>query len=372
MKFIVPSTPLLQKLQAVNGAILSKPVIPALENFYFDLADGKLTITTSDLETFLQESLEVESKENIQICVPSKSTTDILRALGEQPLTFTIDPNNSIELSTSSGRYKLAGESADEFPNSPQINAINTFVVPANVLLRGINKTIFATGNDDLRLALTGVFFEIFENSINFVATDANRLVRYTKTDIQPGFETSFILPKKSLNLLKAGLPNDLTPVTIDVSESNIRFTCGSFVLISRILDEKFPDYKMVIPQDNNNVLFIPRAEFLNSVKRIAIFSNQHTHQIRVKIAGSELNIMSEDIEKASEAHEKLICDYEGEDLEIGFNSKYLVELLSNIEASEIAIRLSTPSRAGLVLPKENEDGEDVLMLIMPMMLNNY
>ncbi len=373
MKFIVPSGPLLQKLQSVNGAILSKPVIPAIENFYFDLKDGKLTITTTDLETYMQESLEVQSKENISICIPSKSTIEILRALGEQPLNFTINPDsNGVELSTTTGRYKLPGIPADEFPLTPEIRVDHSFTISSNVLSRGLGKTIFATGNDDLRLALTGVFFEINEDHINMVATDANRLVKYTNNGVKPGFQTSFIIAKKSLNLLKASLPSEDVAVSVEISESNIKFSTGNFVLYARIMDEKFPDYKMVIPEDNNNTMFISRQEVMSAVKRIAIFANQQTHQIKLKIAGSELNIMSEDIEKASEAHETLACEFDGEDMEIGFNSKFLTELISNLESDEVLFKLSIPSRAGLIVPKENEENEDILMLIMPMMLNNY
>lgn len=373
MKFIVLSSAMLQKLQAVNGAILSKPVIPAIENFHFNLTNGKLSITTTDLETFMQEEIEVQSSEDVKICLRAKETIDLLRELSDKTLNFTVHTeNNGIELSTSTGRYELPGEAAEEFPITPEIEVKNSFVMPANILIRGINKTLFATGNDDLRLALTGVFFEVAANSLNLVATDANRLVRFTTTEVKPGFEYSFILPKKSLNLLKSSLPNDETPVTIDISDSNVRFTCGTLVLTTRIMDEKFPDYRMVIPQDNANILTIARQEILNAVRRTAIFANQHTHQIRLKIVGSQLSTMAEDIEKASKASETLTCEYEGDDIEIGFNSKFLSELLSNLESPEVQIKLSSPSRAGLVVPNENEPNEDILMLIMPMMLNNY
>jgi DNA polymerase-3 subunit beta len=373
MKFIISSGALLDKLQTVSGAILSKPVIPAIENFYFDIKDGKLTVTTTDLETFMQDSVEVQSKEDIKICIPSKATIEILKALSEQPLNFTINNDNfSVELSTTTGRYKLPGLSSDEYPLTPELNANNTFTLPSSALVRGINKTLFATGNDDLRIALTGVFFEIQNEGINFVATDANRLVKYSYNGVQPNFETSFIIPKKSLNLLKSSLPTDDTPVTVEISDSNLKFTCGSLVLFTRIMDEKFPDYKMVLPSDNNNIMQISRQEILNAIKRIAIFANQQTHQIKLKIAGSELSIMSEDIEKASEAHETLACEFDGEDMEIGFNSKFLSEMMSNLESDEILLKLSSPSRAGLVTPKEDEQEESILMLIMPMMLNNY
>lgn len=373
MKFIASSGLLLQKLQAVNGAILSKPVIASIENYLFDLVDGKLFITTTDLETFMQESMEVQSTDNIRICIPSKATTDILRALGEQPLNFTFNTeNNSIELSTNSGRYKLPGNDAEDYPPAPDFQVLNSFTIPASILLRGINKTLFATGTDDLRPALTGVLFELSENEFNMVATDANRLVKFRREDVKPGFEQKFIIPKKSLQLIKSALQDEDNNVLFEISDQNIRITYNSLTIYARIMDEQFPDYRMVIPSDNNNNMVVPRLEILSAIKRIAIFANQQTHQIKLKIAGSELSIMAEDIEKASEGYETLPCDFDGEDMEIGFNSKYLSEMLGNFECEDVIFKLSVPSRAGLVVPKINEDSEEILMLIMPMMLNNY
>jgi DNA polymerase-3 subunit beta len=373
MKFIVPSGPLLEKLMAVNGAILAKPVIPAIENFHFDLKGGKLTITTTDLDNYMQETLQVESTDDISVCIPARSTIEILRALGDQPVNFTIDPERfGIEMSTSSGRYKLPGYSPDEFPVTPEIDIVHSFVISSEILGRGISKTLFATGNDDLRPNLTGVFFDIKEDSIQFVATDANRMVRLSHTGVKPGFEHSFIIPKKCLNLLKSSLGGGEVPVTVDISSNNIRFSSDTFVLYARIMDERFPDYNAVIPVNNNKTLIVNRQDIIAAVKRISIFANQQTYQIKLKIQGSELHLQSEDIEKSSEAFETLSCEFDGEDMEMGFNSKFLNELITNIESDDILFKLSDPGLAGLILPKQNEDQEDILMLIMPMMLSQY
>jgi DNA polymerase-3 subunit beta len=372
MKFIVPSNVLLSQLSMISGVIVSKPVLPILENFLFDINDGELTVSATDLETSMSTKLKVEAKENIKVAVPSKLTMDILRQLADQPLTFTInEENQSIELSTNSGRYKLAGQSADDFPVMPEMNSEMSIDIPSNVLSRAINKTIFATGMDELRPNLLGVFVELSEDGTNFVATDANRLVKFTRSEIKGKSENNFIIPKKALNLLKSGLATDEDNVRIDYNKTNVFFSYGEMKLICRLIDERYPDYRNVIPADNNNVLKVNRMDLLNSVKRISIFSNRATHQIRLKMAGSELNISAEDLELSNEAQERLSCEYEGEDMEIGFNSRYLLDMLSNLDGDDVKILLNTPNKAGLVVPAENEQEEEILMLIMPMMLSN-
>jgi DNA polymerase III subunit beta len=373
MKFIVAAPELLEHLTKVNGAIVSKPVLPILDNFLFDIKGGQLTISTTDLETSMSTSLKVESKEDILVAIPSKLLMDTVKMLNDQPITFTVNEETfGIELSTANGRYKLAGQSGTDFPKVPEVDSENSFSMPSNVLLRCISKTIFATGNDDLRLNLTGVFVELFNDSVNFVATDANRLVKLSRTDVKPGLEHTFILPKKALNLLKSSLSNDVTPIQIDFNKSNVFFTTDNLKLSCRLIDEKYPDYKAVIPQDNNNIILINRMDFLETVKRVSNFSNKTTHQIRIKITGNELAASAEDLELSNEANEKRTCEYDGEDIEIGFNSRFLMELLSNVDHDSVKLKLSTPNRAGLLLPEENEGDEEVVMLVMPMMLNNY
>lgn len=372
MKFIVNTSALLEKLQTVIGTVSSKPLLPILDHFLFDIKDGRLQVSSTDLETSMTTSLEVEADKDIKVAVPSKMTIDTLRSLPNQPVTFTVDENsNSIEIKSEFGRYKLNGQPGRDFPKIPEVDSQTSFEIPADILVSSINKTIFATGTDDMRLNLTGVYVQLQEEGITFVATDANRLVRCSNTLVKPGVEHSFILPKKALNLLKGALPHDNTAVKLDYNPSNAFFSFGDIRLICRFIDERYPDYTAVIPDENPNVLTISRIELLNAVKRISIFANKSTHQIRLKITGSEMAISAEDIDTSNEANERLSCEYEGEDMEIGFNSKLMLEMLSNMDNDVIKLEMSTPNRAGIILPSENDEGEDLLMLIMPMMLGS-
>jgi DNA polymerase-3 subunit beta len=370
MKFIVNTNQLLNKLQSVSGTIVSKPVIPILDHFLFDITDKKLTITGTDLETTMSTTMEVQSDEDIRIAVPSKMCIDTLKELPNQPVTFTISTDkNTIELKSEFGRYKLVGQNADDFPKIPESNAENSFSISSGVLSSSIAQTIFSSGNDELRLSLTGVYVQLFKDNAVFVATDANRLVKVERTDVQPGLETNFILPKKALNLLKSNLPQDDSATQVDFNDSNAFFTFGDVSLICRLIDERYPDYQAVIPEENPNRLTINRTEFLNSIKRSSIYGNKTTNQVNVKITGSELTIHAEDIDLSNEAVERLGCDYTGQDMEIGFNARLLIEMLQNLSTSDIIIELSSPSRAGIILPSENVENENLLMLLMPMMI---
>jgi DNA polymerase-3 subunit beta len=372
MKFIANTSALLEQLQKISGTLVSKPVLPILDHFLFELENGKLRITSTDLETSMITSLNVESEEDVKIAVPSKLTMDMLRSLPDQPVTFTIDTaNQSIEIKSEQGRYKLMGQPAQDFPKIPEVSSEKSIQIPSGILLDCISKTIFSTGNDELRLNLTGVYFVLDDKQMTFVATDANRLVRTIRTDVMPGTSASFIMPKKALNLLKSNLKNDQSDVRLEFNESNAYFSFNETVLVCRLIDDKYPDYNAVIPASNPNIMTINRDDFMNSVKRISIFANKTTHQIRLKIAGSELVISAEDIDLSNEGTERLNCVYEGEDIEIGFNARLLVEMLSNIDAEEVKLELSTPNRAGILLPSENEENEDLLMLLMPMMLSS-
>ncbi|HLP33982.1 MAG TPA: DNA polymerase III subunit beta [Bacteroidia bacterium] len=373
MKFVVSTSNLLSHLQLIDGVVVSKPIIPILENFLFDIKGNKLSISSTDLETSMTTSIEVEANEDIKIAIPSKLLMDTLKTLPEQPLTFSVDAATySVEIHTGSGRYKLSGQNGDDFPKVPEVEGDKTINIPSNVLLRAIGKTVFATSNDELRLNLTGVYVQLFNDNITFVATDANRLVRFIRKDVKPGVEDAFIIPKKALNLLRSSLSNDDTVVKIDFNKSNAFFSFEGVNLICRLIDEKYPDYRAVIPADNPNVLTINKQAFQSAIKRISIFSNKTTHQIRLKLAGSELILSAEDFDFANEAQDRLACQYEGQDMEIGFNSRYLIDMINAVDTDEVRMEMSQPNRAGLMLPAKQDGDEDMLMLVMPMMLNNY
>jgi DNA polymerase-3 subunit beta len=372
MRFIVSTSTLLKHLQTVNGASSSSTVLPILENFLFEIKDGNLTLSATDLQTSMTTSLPVECKEQGKVAVPSRILLDTLKTLPDQPINFNIDDNNfSIEISAGDGKYKLSGENGDDFPKIPTVENASSVNIPASVLSEAITKTIFAVSNDELRPAMTGVFCQLSPEHITFVATDAHKLVRYRRTDAKADAAASFILPKKALTLLKAALPNSDSNVSIEFNATSAFFKFDNINLICRLIDERYPDYEAVIPKNNPNKLVLDRTLFLNTLRRVVIFANKTTHQVRLKITGSELNISSEDLDFANEAHERLSCQYEGEDLEIGFNARFLIEMLGNLSGDEVTLELSTPNRAGLLIPQTNDENENVLMLVMPVMLNN-
>lgn len=373
MKFIVSSSYLLKQLSAINGVITTNPVVPILENFLFEISGGTLSVTASDLQTSMMTELEVEAKEDGSIAIPAKILLETLRNLPEQPVTFSIDDSTySIEINSDNGRYKLAGENATDFPKVPSVSDGYSVNISSDVLARALNNTIFATSNDELRPAMMGVYVKLDETNTTFVATDSHRLIRYRRVDVASDMGHNMIIPRKALNLLKTTLPQENTNVNMEFNASNAFFDFNHIKMICRLIDERYPDYENVIPVDNNNVMSISRGELLSSLKRIAIYANKTTHQVRLKLTGSELQISAEDLDFSNEANERLSCEHDGEDIEIGFNAKFLIEMLGNLESDKISLRLSAPNRAGILLPDDKDENEDILMLVMPVMLNNY
>lgn len=373
MKFIVNSNYLLKQLSNINGVITTNPVVPILENFLFEIDKTKLTVTASDLQTSMITELNVESKEKGNIAVPARILLDTLKNLPDQPVTFSIDESTySIEISSDNGRYKLSGENATDFPKVPAVSHDFSANISTEVLGRAINNTIFATSSDELRPAMTGVYVNLGEKNTTFVATDGHRLVRYRRTDVKSDNGNAIIIPRKALNLLKATLPAENSDVSIDFNMSNAFFKFGNIKMICRLIDERFPDFENVIPSQSTIKMTINRLDFLGSLKRISIYANKTTHQVRLKITGSELQVSAEDLDFSNEANERLSCEHEGEDIEIGFNAKFIIEMLSNIGTEQIKLNMSAPNKAGVILPAEKDKNEDMLMLVMPVMLNQY
>ncbi|ETN96287.1 DNA polymerase-3 subunit beta [Zhouia amylolytica] len=372
MKFIVSSSYLLKQLQVLGGVINNSNTLPILDNFLFELDQNKLTVSASDLETTMSSVLEVESDATGSIAVPARLLLDTLKTFPEQPLTFVTEDNNTIEISSNHGKYALAYADGEEFPKAVELTDPSATTMLGDVLATAISKTIFATGNDDLRPVMSGVFFQFSPENIRFVSTDAHKLVKYERSDIKASEVAEFIMPKKPLNLLKGILGGSESDVNIEYNESNAKFTFDNFELVCRLIDGKYPNYEAVIPKENPNKLTIDRTQFLNSVKRVSIFSNKTTHQIRLKIAGAELNISAEDIDYSNKAEERLTCDYQGDDMQIGFNSRFLNEMLNNLASDEVQLEMSLPNRAGILTPIDGlDEGEHITMLVMPVMLNN-
>ena len=374
MNFIVSSTYLLKNLNSISGVITSNPVVPILENVLFEIENGNLLITASDLQTSVLVELQVESKEDGSVAIPAKILIETLKNLPEQPVTFSIDEQNyNIEINSDNGRYKLAGENSADFPKVPEVNDGYSSVLDSSVLHSAISNTIFSTSTDELRPAMTGVFFKLSSQSCSFVSTDGHRLVKYIRTDVKGDeVEHDMILPRKSLNLLKSILPTEKSSeIKLEFNAANAFFSYENVMMVCRLIDERYPDYENVIPSDNSNIITLDKSDILSSLKRISIYANKTTNQVRLKISGSEILISAEDLDFSNEANERISCEHDGDDIEIGFNAKFLIEMLSNLNSEKISFKLSEPNKAGLIVPGEISDEEDITMLVMPVMLND-
>jgi DNA polymerase-3 subunit beta len=374
MKFIVSSGQLQKNLQLIGGVLNNTNPLPILDNFLFVVEKGQLTISASDMESTMITTVPIhDTKDGGKIAVPAKILMDTLKTFSEQPLTFLVDEKTyGIEIVSDYGKYKLTGFDGEDYPKIPVMDKSKSFSIKASTLQDAINKSLFATGNDELRPVMSGVYFQLGKDNITFVATDAHKMVRYRRSDLKTANEGSFIVPKKPLNLLKNILNDSDQDVSISYNDNNAFFEFGNYSLMCRLIDGRYPNYEAVIPVDNPNKLTISRSALLNSVRRVSIFSNKTTHQVRLKITGSELQISAEDLDFANEANERLSCQFDGEDMEIGFNARFLSEMLSNLDSENVSVEMSAPNRAGLLMPAESEnEKEDILMLVMPVMLNN-
>ena len=374
MKFIVSSLKLLKNLQALSGVIGSKNTLPILDDFLFQLSDKELKITTSDLDVTMTVSMVPDMVEGTgEVTIPARLLLEIMKNFPDVPITVSIDNNSlAVELIAGEGRYKLAGHKSDEFPQLPVMNDTAVWEIPADVLAKGFEKTVFATGTDEIRPIMSGVLMEMTDSFLTFVATDAHKLVRYRRMDVKSDNVASFIMPKKPINQLKniLGTLADET-VRVEFNKTNASFVFGDYMLICRLIEGRYPNYDAVIPKQNPNQLTIDRQTFLSAIRRVAVFSSKATHQVRFRIAGQELTLTAEDIDFYNEAKERLTCSYEGDDMEIGFNSRFLQEMLSNFDSETVKFEMSAPNRAGIITPVENEnEAEDLLMLLMPVMLN--
>lgn len=370
MKFIVSSSYLQKHLQMLGGVINNNNTLPILDNFLFELEGNELKVSASDMETTMITKITVESQDDGKIALPARLLLDTLKTFPEQPLTFHTENNTTI-VSHDKGKSEISSASADEFPKAVSLTDPMSTNIMGDTLATAINKTMFAAGNDDLRPVMSGVFFQLASDGFTFVATDAHKLVRYRREDVVATQTAEFIMPKKPLNLLKAMLQGSESEVLVEYNESNAQFTFDHTTIICRLIDGKYPNYEAVIPKENPNKLIISRTQFLNSVRRVSIFSNKTTHQIRLKMAGAELNISAEDLDYSNKADERLTCDYQGDDMQIGFNSRFLIEMLNNLNCEEVSLEMSLPNRAGILTPVDGlDEGERVTMLVMPVMLN--
>ena len=370
MKFIVSSSALLKQLQQINGVINANTVLPILEDFLFVIEKNKLTVVATDLETVMKITMDIEAKDNGKVCIPAKILMDSLKNLPDQPLTFNIDKNFGIEITSDNGKYKVMGENPDNFPKEPSADNTTSFTMTSSALVTAINKTLFAVSNDDLRPATTGVFFELDKKGITAVATDAHRLVKYKRNDVSCPKADTFIVPRKPLNLLKSALPDNQDELKVSYNSNHLFVDHGSTQMVCRLIDARFPDYKVVIPADNPYRLTVSKSDFQSALRRVSVFSNKSTNQVALSISGSELQLAAQDVDFSFEGNERMKCQYNGEDLMIAFNAKFLIEMLNAADSDEVNMELSTPTKAGLIKPTDQDENEELLMLVMPLMLN--
>lgn len=376
MKFVVSSVDLLSHLQNVSRVISSKNTLPILDNVLFKLDDKKLELTASDLESTFITSMELENvTDSGSIAIPAKLLLDTLKEFPDQPLTFDVNVDDfKVVISSENGQYDLPGQNGDDFPQIPALKEESkaTMQLPAEVLNQGINNTLFATADDELRPVMNGIFFELASDKIIFVASDAHKLVRYTRTDAKSDSDATFILPKKPSSLLKNILPKESGDVLVEFDSKNAFFSLSNYKLVCRLVEGNYPSYNSVIPTDNPNKVIIDRLKIFNALKRVSVFSNQASNLVKLQLTGNQMTVSAQDIDFSISAFERIPCQYEGDDLEIGFKSVFLIEILQNINSADVVFELSDPSRAGIMLPLEKEnENEDILMLLMPMMINN-
>jgi len=372
MKFIVASGELQKALNTVSGVISSSQSRPILENFLFELENDLLKITASDGETTLLTSLAVKSESQGKIAVPAKMFQDIIKSFGDQPLTFVVKPNETqegglLEILDEKDNYFIALDNAEDYPELMEFNSAQKVVVPSGVLAEALSNTLFATSNDSLRPVMTGVLFQFGEEETNFVSTDSHRLVVYKRTDIKNNEPKEFIMPKKPLSIFKNILSGSDDEVVIEFNENMAKFSFGEHTWICRLIDGKYPNYTAVVPKENPNVLTINRNLLLSSIRRASIFSSKSTNQVRFKLSGNILHLHAEDTEYANKAEMQIPCEYKGEDINIGFSSKFLTEMLAVLNSEDILIKMSQPNRPGIIEPVDGlDEDEHILMLSMP------
>ena len=349
--------------------------MPILDNFLFKLEGSELEITASDLESTLITKMSMDNTDGEgSIAIPARILLDTLKEFSEQPLTFEINLETmAVVISSEKGKFSIVGQNGVDFPVLPSIKEDKkvAFNIDADILLSGINKTVFATADDELRPVMGGIFIEAETDKITFVASDAHKLVRYQRSDAHAEENASFILPKKPASLMKNILPKEEGAVALEFDDKNAFFTLSEYKVVCRLVEGNYPNYNSVIPSNNPRKITIDRIELLNTLKRVSVFSNQASNLVKLELTGNQIRVSAQDIDFSISAYERLSCEYEGEDMEIGFKSVFLLEILSNIESSDVIIELADPTRAGLFLPSDTDnEAEDVLMLLMPMMIN--
>ena len=374
MRFTVSSTALSSRLAALSRVINSKNSLPILGDFLFEVADGRLNLTASDSEVMMKTSLELtESDGSGRFCVGNHDLLEAVKGISEQPITFEVDQAANIaKIKYQNGQFSLPVESADEFPQPQQVSeGATTINIATPLLAENINRSIFATAQDELRPVMNGIFFDLTADCLAVVASDGHKLVRNKIFSIKSDVPASFILPKKPAALLKNILGKDGGDIIIRFDDRNAEINYGDGTLQCRLIEGRYPNYNSVIPQNNPNELRVDRGSLLAALRRVQPFANDSSNLIRFHVEGATLQLDAEDYDFSKTATERMTCEYNGKPMSIGFKGSSFIEVLSNFDTPEVIIQLSDPSRAGLVLPSEQPENQDVLMLMMPMLIND-
>lgn len=374
MNFTVSSSVLASRLQAISRVINPKAIYPILEDFLFRIEDGRLTATAADNDTTLEAVIDlVESDRNGQIALPAKTLLDALKEIPEQPLKFNIDENSyKTVVKYQNGEYELVGQNADEYPTPAVLQENSTsLTVSSKILSGGLTRTIFATADDELRPVMNGIFFDINEDGATFVASDGHKLVCNKNSQIRVEGKSSFILPKKPASLFCSLMGKEITDISVEFDNRIARFSLPEFRMVCRLIDGRYPNYNSVIPQNNPHCLTIDRQTLVTALRRVSVFSPASSGLIKLHIEKDMVEISTQDLDFSTSAKETLTCQYEGAVMSIGFKANFLIDILNNIPGQEISIKLADPSRAGIIVPTEQNEGENLLMLLMPMVLND-
>lgn len=374
MNFTVSSSTLSGRLQAISRVINPKSIYPILENFLFRVEGGKLIVTAADNDTTLEAVIELnESDGDGQIALPAKSMLDSLKEIPEQPIRFQIDPATfSTAIKYQNGEYSIIGQNADEYPTPAVLQEeFTSFGIDTQILLGSLSRTIFATADDELRPVMNGIYFDINTDGATFVASDGHKLVCNRNTQVQASGKSSFILPKKPATLLRSLVSKDSGSVTIEFDSRIARFSTPEFSMVCRLIDGRYPNYNSVIPQNNPHLLTLDRQTMLNALRRVSVFCPASTGLIKLKISSDSVDISAQDVDFSTSAKESVVCQYEGVPMSIGFKAGFLIDILNNTPGQDIIFQLADPSRAGVVVPAQQNEGENLLMLLMPMVLND-
>lgn len=380
MKFIVNSQVFSKQLASISGILSNNNTVPIINCFHFHLEGNTLTVKTTDLMTTLMTKITVDTSDgnsSKDLAVPASLLLNILKNLDDSPITFESDESNyTIVVTSGEGKYRLAGRNPETYPDLPSVEATSRITMPASVLVSAITMTSFAASNDEeSHQQLSGILLEMGPEYTTFVATDGHKLVRYRRTDITSDEPARFIMPRKPINIVKGILSSNKEDVDVNIeyNNTNVLISFGNHVAICRLIDGKYPNYEAAIPKDQPNKMVVDRTAFLSTLRRVMLFANQATCQVRLSISNDFVMVASEDIEFSNSANEKLSCAYEGSEMEIGFNAKFLTEMMSCLNTEQVEIDLASPLKPGIILPMNNSDEgqqEQILMLVMPVSLS--